>query len=434
MTRFTSVFVALLALASCSTSPVNTAAGPLRAAPAPPGHTMKGPLAVGVSPDAPKDSIGVLLGWSPSETIENFKHFDRIFPVRTVRRGPQVQDLPAGDPINPMVTVQVIADGALKDTERKISIDQLMQESRITGLIALHHGRVVLERYAFGRTAQDRWTSNSIAKSVTSTLVGGAIKDGLIGSINDPITRYIPELRPIAAFDGVTLRHLLIMSSGLKFNEDYYDLTSDVALYGGGEVVDERSPIIAYATKLERLHPPGAVEEYQTINTDLAAIALSRVLKPSRRTVSDYLSEKIWRPAGMEADGNWVLDKTGIERGGCCISMRLRDFARFGLFIASGKADAVLPPGWIDKARAPVWPVQPTQAGYGLGWWVRPDDSYEAQGGYGQSVTIYPKDDLIIAINSAGVDPGGIGAPRWWLLKTIKDTVFGRVDRNAKPN
>ena len=395
---------------------------------------MQGPLAFGVSPNAPKDSIGVLLGWTPAETIENFKHFDRIFTVRTVAHGPRVQDLPAGDPINPMVTVQVIAGGAMKDTDRKITIEKLMQESRITGLLVLHHGRVVLERYAYNRTAEDRWTSNSMAKSVTSTLVGAAIRDGLIGSLDDPIIRYIPELRPIAAFDGVTLRHMLTMSSGLKFNEDYYDLTSDVALYGGGEVIENRSPIISYAMKLKRAHPPGAVDDYQTINTDLVGIALSRALKPSRRTVSDYLSEKIWRPAGMEADANWMLDKTGIERGGCCISARLRDFARFGLFIAKGDdgpAGAVLPQGWIEKARAPVWPAQPSQAGYGLGWWVRPDDSYEAQGGYGQSVTIYPKDDLVIAINSAGADPGGIGAPRWWLLKALDDAAAGRAAGNG---
>ena len=430
MIRFTPAIAALVALASCSTPPAKTvAAAPPHAAPAPVGHIMQGPLAVGVSPNAPKDSIGVLLGWTPAQTIENFKHFDQIFPVRTVRRGPQVQDLPAGDPIDPMVTVQVIADGELKDTDRKITIDKLMQDSRITGLIVLHHGRIVLERYAHGRTAQDRWTSNSIAKSFTSTLVGAAIKDGLISSLEDPITRYIPELKTVAAFDGVSLRHLLTMSSGLKFNEDYYDLNSDVAIYGGGDAVDGRSPIISYATKLVRAHPPGTFNEYQTIDTDLAGIALSRVLKPSRRTVSDYLSEKIWRPAGMEADANWLLDKTGIERGGCCISMRLRDFARFGLFVArgdAGPAGAVLPPGWIEKARAPVWPAQPTQSGYGLGWWVRPDDSYEAMGGYGQSVTIYPKDDLVIAINSAGVDPGGIGAPRWWLLKTLDDVAAGR--------
>jgi CubicO group peptidase (beta-lactamase class C family) len=110
-------------------------------------------------------------------------------------------------------------------------------------------------------------------------------------------------------------------------------------------------------------------------------IALSRVLKG--RTVSDYLSEKIWRPAGMEADANWVLDKAGIERGGCCISATVRDYARFGLFIArgdAGPAGAVLPAGWIDEARTPVWPATDRGSGYGWFWWVRKDGGYEAVG------------------------------------------------------
>jgi CubicO group peptidase (beta-lactamase class C family) len=421
MIRPTSALAMLFALASCSTPETRVPAAEAYgyAAAPPPGHTMQGPFAVGVSPGAPRGPIGVLLGWRPDQILENFKHLDQIFPVRTVKRGPRVQELPPGNPINPLVTVQEVANGALKDTDRKLTVEQVMQQSRINGLIVLHHGHVVLERYAYGRTAQDRWTSNSMAKSFTSTLVGAAIKDGLIASLDDPITRYITELETVAAFDGVTLRHMLTMSSGLKFNEDYYDPTSDVALYQGGDV-------ISYASKLERAHPPGTFNEYQTIDTDLASIALSRVLKPSRRTVSDYLAEKIWQPAGMEADGNWLLDKTGIESGGCCISARLRDFARFGLFIASDKADAVLPPGWIEKASAPVWPAQPLQNGYGLGWWVRPDGSYEAEGGYGQSITIYPKDDLVVAINSAGYDPGGIGVSRWWLLKTLDDAVAGR--------
>lgn len=419
-----------LVLTGCAVAqaPAPEAVSSYSAAP-PPGHIVRGPLAKGVSPDTPKGSIGVLLGWRPDEILDRFMHLDQHFPVRTIERGVHVRELRAGDLINPLVTVQEFSDGAFKDTDRELTIEQLMQQSRITGLIVLHHGQIVLERYAYGRAAQDRWTSNSIAKSFTSTLVGAAIRDGLITSLDDPICQYVPELGTVVAFDGVTLRHLLTMSSGLRFNEDYYDPTSDVALYDGGEVVDGLSPIIDYATRLERAHPPGLVNEYQTIDTDLVGIALSRVLKPSGRTVSDYLSEKIWKPAGMEADGNWLIDKVGIERGGCCISMRLRDFARFGLFVAEGDAGLagrVLPPGWMQIASTPAWPAGPAQAGYGLGWWVRPDNSYEAQGGYGQSVTIYPNDDLVIAINSASVDPGGIGAPRWWLLRALQDAVASR--------
>jgi CubicO group peptidase (beta-lactamase class C family) len=409
MTRFAQALVALVALTSC-TLPTQQA-------------QMKGPQAVGVSPDAPKDPVGVMLAWTPDQTIANFKHLDRLFAVRTVPHGSSVLALPDGEPIDPIVPLE----------ERRLTVDQLMEEYRVTGVIALHHGRVVLERYAHDRTAQDHWFSASAAKSITSTLLGAAIRDGLIGSVDDPVTRYIPELASVPAFDGVTLRHLLTMSSGLRYNEDTTDPTSDVALSDGGEIVDGRPPIVSYAMKLTRAHPPGTVKQYQTIDADLVGIALSRVLEG--RTVSDYLSAKIWRPAGMEADANWLLDKAGIERGGCCISATLRDYARFGLFIAkgdAGPAGAVLPPGWIDEARTPVWPATDDGSGYGWFWWVRQDGGYEAVGAYGQSVTIYPEDDVVIAINAASRDPRGFGVARWRLLQALDAAAVGRADPNDK--
>lgn len=409
MTRFALALATLLALRCCA--PPTTQA------------QMTGPQAVGVSSDAPKDPVGIILGWTPDQTITNFKHLDRFFPVRTVPRGAAVLELPNDDPIDPIVPLE----------GRRLTVDQLMDEYRVTGVIALHRGRIVLERYAHGRTAQDRWFSASVAKTVTSTLIGAAIRDGLIGSIDDPITRYVPELKSSPAFDGVTLRHLITMSSGLRFNENVNDPTSDMALTDGGAAIDGRPPIVSYAMKLARAHPPGAVEDYQTINTDLIGIALSRVLKG--RSVSDYLSEKIWRPAGMEADGNWMLDKTGIERGGCCISATLRDYARFGLFIAKGDlgpAGTVLPAGWIEKARTPVWPFSDSGSGYGWGWWVRQDGGYEAVGAYGQSVTIYPKDDVVIAVNAASRDPPGFGIARWRLLEALDAAAVGRSEPNDK--
>lgn len=137
----------------------------------------------------------------------------------------------------------------------------------------------------------------------------------------------------------------------------------------------------------------------------------------------------------MEADANWVLDKTGIERGGCCISATLRDYARFGLFIAkgdAGPAGAVLPAGWIDEARTPVWPATDSGSGYGWFWWVRQDGGYEAVGAYGQSVTIYPKDDVVIAVNAATSDHRGFGADRWRLLQALDAAAVGRSDPNDK--
>ena len=183
--------------------------------------------------------------------------------------------------------------------------------------------------------------------------------------------------------------------------------------------------------KLVRQAAPGTINEYQTINTDLVGIALSRALKG--RTLSDYLSEKIWRRAGMEADAYWPLTKAGIERGGGFVSATLRDFARLGLFIAkgdAGPAGEVLPPGWLEKARAPVFPPTENGSGYGLGWWVREDGAYEAMGAYGQSITIYPKDDVVIAINAASTDPSGFGLARWRILQALDAAAAGRPDPN----
>lgn len=219
-------------------------------------------------------------------------------------------------------------------------------------------------------------------------MIGAAIRDDLIDSIDDPITRYIPELKSAPAFDGVTLRHLITMSSGLRFNEND-DPNSDMGMADGGQVIAGRPPIVSYAMKLRRAHRPGTVEQYETINFDLLGITLSRVLEG--RTVSDYLSEKIWRPAG-----------------------------------------AMLPAGWIDNAHKPVWPVTDNGSGYGWGWWVRQDGGYEAVGAYGQSVTIYPKDDVVIAVNAASRDPHGFGIARWRLLQALDAAAVGRPDPNDK--
>ena len=294
--------LAVLALASCATR-----------------HDKPGPLARGVRADARPDTIGIVLSWSPDQTLANFRNIDHIFTTHTIRRGGHVRALPrAAVQIDPVV---VQSDGPA------VSVEQLMEAERITGVIAVKDGEIVLERYAFGRGPDDPWISMSVAKSVTATLIGAAVKDGLIASIDDPVVRYIPELKG-TAFDGVTIRHLMTMSSGVRWKEDYVDLTSDVALAGGEEMVGGVPPLVAYAKRLEREAKPGTRRKYQTIDADMLGIVLSRALKD--RSLADYISEKIWQPFGMEADASWIVDKAGIERGGCCLSITLRDYARLG--------------------------------------------------------------------------------------------------------
>ena len=380
-------------------------------------HDKPGPLARGVRADAPRDTIGVMLSWTPDQTIVNFRRSDQIFAAHTVHHGANVRALPrAAAQIDPVVRQ---SDGL-----PTVSIEQLMELERITGVIAVKDGEIILERYAFDRGPDDRWISMSVAKSVTSTLIGAAVKDGLIHSIDDPVVRYIPELKG-TAFDGVTILNLMTMSSGVRWNEDYVDLTSDIALAGGEEMVGDVPPLVAYAKRLDREVKPGTRRKYQTIDADMLGIVLSRAL--NGRTLADYISEKIWQPFGMEADASWLVDKAGIERGGCCLSITLRDYARLGMFMDeaahAGGVD-VLPEGWIHDAWTPNLSDPDKYAkGFGYYWQIRQDGGYEAVGAYGQSVTIYPSEHLVIAVNSASVDHHGIGLARWDLLAAIRKAV-----------
>jgi CubicO group peptidase (beta-lactamase class C family) len=377
-------------------------------------HQKPGPWARGVPANAPPDTIGIFLSWTPEQTLVNFRSIDRIFTTHAIRHGAHVRALPrAAVQIEPVVTPS--------GGSPAVSVEQLMDAERITGVIAVKDGEIILERYALGRGPDDRWISMSVAKSVTSTLIGAAVKDGLIHSIDDLVVRYIPELKG-TAFDGVTIRHLMTMSSGVRYKEDVIDLRSDVALAGGEEMVGGVPPLVAYAARLDREAKPGTRRKYQTIDADIAGIVLSRALKG--RTLADYISEKIWQPFGMEADASWVLDKAGIERGGCCLSITLRDYARYGMFVdEGGRAGGVdvLPDGWIHEAWTPQ-PSEPNKytVGYGYYWQIRQDGGYEAVGAYGQSVTIYPSEHLVIAVNSASVDPHGIGLARWDLIAAIR--------------
>ncbi|WP_309604241.1 serine hydrolase domain-containing protein [Phenylobacterium sp.] len=353
--------------------------------------------------------IAGILTWTPQQQASGYRDIEHIFKTHTVRRGKTVHPLPvAARQIDPTFRYQ----------GKTWTVDDYMAAFRVSGLLVLKDGKIVLEKYGLGRKPTDRWTSFSVAKSLTSTLVGAAIQDGKIKSINDPITAYVPDLKG-SAYEGVTVRQMLMMSSGVKWNEDYTDPKSDVAMAGNTVTEPGVNPMVSYLRKLPRANPPGAKFNYNTGETDLVGVLVS---KATGKTLAQYASEKIWQPYGMGRDAVWMTDPGGQERGGCCLSMTLRDYGRLGLFIAGdGMAGGkrITPPGYIaDATRREIDNGEPAPGGYGYFWWIFDNGGYSGLGIFGQSVTLFPAEHLIIVQNAAwpravGRDLGAARAAMW---------------------
>ena len=263
----------------------------------------------------------------------------------------------------------------------------------------MHDGKLRLERYGLGFDAGGRWTSFSVAKSITSTLVGAAIRDGYIRSMDDKVSEYIPEMKG-SAYDDVSIRQLLTMTSGVRWNEDYADPNPDVAKFNGHKPEDGVDALVSYMRKLPREAPAGTRWHYSTGETNLVGVLLNQATK---KPLATYLSEKIWVPAGMEQQATWILNRTGQEISGCCIQAATRDFARFGVFILNGARiddKSIVPDGWLLEATTTRTDVGRPGRGYGYFWWTYADGSYAARGIFGQGLFIDPKRKLVIALNA----------------------------------
>ncbi|HEX8302390.1 serine hydrolase domain-containing protein [Sphingomonas sp.] len=343
-----------------------------------------------VSPDVKpnaQDNAGLrkvgaeVLFWSQAQRDANFPHMEKIFPGHIAKAGKKVRRLPQGKQL------------AIPESE----IESFLDAQNVGGLIVLKNGRIVLERYARGYGAQGRWTSFSVAKSFTSTLVGAAIRDGFIKSVDEPVTKYIPELVG-SGYDGVSIAQLLTMTSGVKWNEDYTSPTSDVARMFIEPVPAGVDPTVHYMKKLPREFAPGSKWVYKTGETNLIGVL---VMRATKRPLATYLSQKIWSK-GMEQDAFWMTDPSGNEVSGCCLSVSLRDYARLGQFALEG-GKGVVPAHWFAEATRSHADVGPPGSGYGYGyqWWTYPNGRIGAQGIFGQTIRIDPKAKVVIVISAA---------------------------------
>jgi CubicO group peptidase (beta-lactamase class C family) len=365
---------------------------------------LLGLMSVAHADDAPFGNRDTM--WRSENYVGALRHFGEIYFARPVKRGDTVSELPRGETIESLT---------YRHDGKEIPIDDYFSRARSTGLIVLKDGKIVYERYLLGADAQSLFTSWSMAKSFTSTLVGFAIGDGLIKSVDDPIDQYVPGLKG-SGFEGVPIKAVLQMSSGVDFVEDYDRPESDINTLWASTIQYNTKPVTEFLAKARHGKAPFAAFNYSGLDTLALAALVSTVTKKS---LADYLSEKVWQPLGMESDASWNLDGQGAdahEIAFCCLNATLRDYARFGQFLlGDGRSGGkpLLPAGWVTEATHPDRPqVMPGKLhegwtlGYQYQWWVFPEGAdslggFTAQGINGQFLYVNPEEKLVIVATNA---------------------------------
>ena len=276
------------------------------------------------------------------------------------------------------------------------------------GLIILHNDRILYENYWNGNDRYSKHISWSVAKSFLSALIGIAIEEGLIDSIEDPATKYLPDFKG-TGYEGVKIKNILQMSSGVSFNEDYADPDSDINKFG--RATARGTPFRDFAKTLENEKEQGTYNHYVSIDTQVLAMILETV---SEMPLREYLSKKIWSKIGMESDAYYITDKTGVDMALGGLNATLRDYAKFGyLYLNNGSwfGEQIVPEDWVKASHTPDAPhlmpnageLSSNDWGYGYQWWVpgNPITDYTAHGVYNQFIYVDPESGIVIAKTSS---------------------------------
>lgn len=285
--------------------------------------------------------------------------------------------------------------------------DEFLKDTKTVAFLVIRNDTILYEKYFFDYNEKSIVPSFSMAKSVTSLLIGCAIDDGYIQSVNDPVTNYIPELKK-NGFDKVTIKHLLQMTSGIRFKENYFNPFGDAAQFYYGNHL--RKKILKMQLKQE----PGKQFEYVSGNTQILGLVLERALK--NKTITQYLQEKIWTPLGMEFDATWSIDnkKNGIEKTFCCLNACARDFAKIGrLYLNKGQwnGQQIISANWIKESTKPDT-TEGSVSYYQYQWWLpTPGKDFLAEGFLGQYIYVNPSKQLIVV--RLGKKEGKVN---WWAV------------------
>jgi CubicO group peptidase (beta-lactamase class C family) len=345
---------------------------------------------------------------APQRRAIAFRSMDTVFPYHVISRG--------SGPVFKLPRAERALDVTYVWKGKRHTLADLLTRTDTQGLLVIKDGKIVFERYFGGATDASKFTSWSVGKSFTSTLVGLALSDGKIESPDDPVTKYLPELKG-SGYDGVPIKDILQMSSGVKFTEEYNDGTSDVNIMWNKTMVDESETIADYARSLDRAEKPGSKFVYRSIDTGVLGMLVKRA---TGNTLAHMLSDRIWKKLGMEHDASWLTDRPGpdsMEAGYCCINATLRDYGRFGLlFLNKGRWNGkqIVPTSWVDQATNPqsrqvqyghLTPGYPI--GYGYQWWLMPgggNHPYSAEGVFFQFIYVDPAHKVVIVKTSAYSD------------------------------
>lgn len=340
----------------------------------------------------------------PDVEVKTFEHSDELFPVRVVERGSTSRKL--GKAKTPLKNVNFEAGGKHYDLFDYLALN------RVAGLLILKNGEIVLEDYELGTGPETHWPSYSMAKSVSSTLIGAALLDGSIGSLDDAVTKYVPVLKG-SAYEGVSVRNVIQMASGVKWNEAYTDPESDRRKLLEIQLEEKPGMILAYMSGLLRAGVPGTIWNYNTGETFVVGAVLEGA---THKPLAEYLSEKIWKPWGMEFEPKWQLESPkGMGWAGGGLAATLRDFGRIGLLVAAdGVIDGkrIVPEGWFDEAGS-AKEIGGKTVEYGYLWWTYPkgdethDGAFQARGIFGQQLYISRKERVVIVVLSARPKPTG---------------------------
>jgi CubicO group peptidase (beta-lactamase class C family) len=338
----------------------------------------------------------------PGVEVATFSHPEKLQPVRVVRRGSSSQAL--AKRAKPFPPIHYDVGG------HRFDLYDYLATNRVAGILVLKGGEIAFEDYELGMSPETQWISFSMAKSITSTLVGAALVDGAISSLDDSVVRYVPPLKG-SAYDGVSVRQILTMSSGVRWDETYTDPKSDRRKVLEIQLAGKPGEVLRYMASLPRAAAPGSLWNYSTGETFVLGAVVEGA---THRHLAEYLSEKIWSPAGMEQDATWWVDgPDGLAWAGSGIGATLRDYGRFALIAADGgrvQGRRIVPQGWFAEAGVPHV-IGDKKVDYGYMWWIPPQSTpihagaFAAIGIFGQYMYINPREHLAIVVLSARPKP-----------------------------